>query len=332
MRAEIEPADRLKALSEADHRGACELADARDDAHRRDRCIAIGPRRRIEAGHGNRCKTLPAQARNSAAREVGVACRRGRKQAQPDTDAARNVYAGQQQAEADKLTQNGGERRAPDAHAKGEDEKRVERHVQHAAGDQPDHRIYRIALQAKLIVEHERRGHIRCADQNNAHIVERIGQNGVRCAEEMCERMPQQQPQNHDNAAGAECGEKTGRRHAFSLLAVLRAELTGNVVARALSEEKADRLDKRHERKHDTDCAGRARTEPPDKKSVGHVVNGCDQHADDGRHGHFTDQRLDWRLSHLNIFSSLCICLQQRYASFSLSKGDLPSRSWENSM
>ena len=113
---------------------------------------------------------------------------------------------------------------------------------------------------------------------------------------------------------------------------VLRAELTGNVVARALSEEKADRLDKRHERKHDTDCAGRARTEPPDKKSVGHVVNGCDQHADDGRHGHFTDQRLDWRLSHLNIFSSLCICLQQRYASFSLSKGDLPSRSRENSM
>ena len=215
---------------------------------------------------------------------------------------------------------------------KSEDEQRIERHVQHAAGDQPDHRIYRIALQTKLIVEHERRGHIRCADQNNAHIVECIGQNSVRCAEEMCERMPQQQSQSHNDAAGTECGEKAGRRHAFGLLAVLRAELTGNIVARALTEEKADRLDKRHERKHDTDRAGRARTEPPDKKSVGHVVNGCDQHADDGRDGHFTDQRLDRRLSHLNILASLCVCLQQRYASFSLSKGDLPSRSRESYM
>ena len=75
MRAEIEPADRLKTLSEADHRGACELADARDDAHRRNRCIAIGPRRCVQAGHGNRCKALPAQARNSAARQISIARR-----------------------------------------------------------------------------------------------------------------------------------------------------------------------------------------------------------------------------------------------------------------
>ena len=86
--AVVEAADRLKSLTEADHRRACELANAGDDAHRRDSRIAVGPRRRIEAGHGNRGQSLAAQARNAAAREVGVACRRGRKQAQPDADTA----------------------------------------------------------------------------------------------------------------------------------------------------------------------------------------------------------------------------------------------------
>ena len=39
--AVVEAADRLKSLTEADHRRACELADAGDDAHRRDSRIAV---------------------------------------------------------------------------------------------------------------------------------------------------------------------------------------------------------------------------------------------------------------------------------------------------
>ena len=115
------------------------------------------------------------------------------------------------------------------------------------------------------------------------------------------------QPDDHDDRARRERGEKAGRRHALGLLAVLRAELARDVIARALTEEKADRLNERHQRKHHADRAGRARAEPADKEGVRHVVDRGDEHADDGRHGHFADQRLDRGFGKLLIFAGLCV-------------------------
>lgn len=188
-----------------------------------------------------------------------------------------------------------------------ENKQRVKRDIEQAARNQPDHRIGRVALQPQLVVEHQRGGHPRRADQDQAHVVERIGKDGVGCAEQVAQRVPKHQPERQNDRTRAEGGEKAGRGHAGGLLAVLRAELARDVVARALSEEKADCLDRCHQREHHADRAGRARAEPADKERIRHVVNRGDEHADDGRHGHFADQRLDRGFGKLLIFAGLCV-------------------------
>lgn len=64
--AEIEAAHGLETLPEADHRGACELRHAGDDAHCGNGRVAIGTGSGVQAGDRNGRQTLTAQAGQAA--------------------------------------------------------------------------------------------------------------------------------------------------------------------------------------------------------------------------------------------------------------------------
>ena len=77
-----------------------------------------------------------------------------------------------------------------------------------------------------------------------------------------------------------------------------------------MAAEKAEGLDDRHQRERYADRRGSAGSDPGDEERVRHVVNGRNQHSDDGRNGHFADERLDRRLGHLDEFLFLCVGCQ----------------------
>ena len=78
---------------------------------------------------------------------------------------------------------------------------------------------------------------------------------------------------------------------------------SGGVVPRSLAEEEPDGLDNCHQGKGDTHrSGGTGGVEFADKEGVRHIVNGGDQHTDDGGNRQLADQLLHRRLRHLQEF------------------------------
>ena len=73
--------------------------------------------------------------------------------------------------------------------------------------------------------------------------------------------------------------------HAAGGHEVARAEAARDEVARAVPEEEADSLDDGHDREGDAHGGSGSRADLPHEVGVGHVVQGRDEHADNGGHG-----------------------------------------------
>ena len=97
----------------------------------------------------------------------------------------------------------------------------------------------------------------------------------------------------------------------------MAAQLAGDVVAAALTEEKAGGLDDGHQRKDYAHCAGgRVGMEHTHKKGVRQIVGGSHQHGDDGGNCHFTYQpshrfggqvMVFFLLQKIGFFQMLCL-------------------------
>ena len=120
-----------------------------------------------------------------------------------DPDIAAFAAADIQQAETDKLTENGGPTGAgnPKIHKLGQDQQGVENNVQHRAGGDTHHSVHSAALKAQLIVQHERSGHPRRAKEDHPQIILRIRKNGVRGAQQICQRLQKDLTGNADQKA-----------------------------------------------------------------------------------------------------------------------------------
>ena len=106
-------------------------------------------------------------------------------------------------------------------------------------------------------------------------------------------------------------GDKAGGGHPGGVLKVLRAQLPGDIVARAVAAEKAEGLDNGHQREDDAHRGGGAGVDFADEEGVGHIIEGCHQHTDDGRHRQLTDQLRDGGLGHsIKFLFSLFFCSQ----------------------
>ena len=233
-----------------------------------------------------------------------------------DADVPAPRTADQQDAEAHKLADDRRDRRPGDAHAEHEDKQRIQRDVEDAARRDADHRVGGAALEAQLVIEDERRGHVGRAEQDVPRVIPRVGQDRLGRAEQPHERVEEDKAEEGDESAHDQRREKPGRGHARGVPEILAAEAAGDVVARALPEHEPDRLDDRHQRKDNAHRARRAGTDPTDEKGVRHVVDRGDHHADDRGDRQRRDEPRNGRLGHSGEFVRLILVAVHETASF----------------
>ena len=227
---------------------------------------------------------------------------------QPDGDRAAAVRADPEQYEADELADDRRQRRAAHAHVEREDQQRIEADVDDRTGDNAEHRVNGVRLIAHLVVQHQRGGHVRRADEDEAHVIADVGERGLRRAQHVGQRIQPDQSHGHDHEAGDQRREEARRRHLLGVLVVVRAERAGDVVAGTMAKEEAHRLNDRHQRIDDADARCGARVlQHADEKGVGHVVKRGDQHADDRWNRQLTDELFDGGLGHPLEFLLLSI-------------------------
>ena len=83
--------------------------------------------------------------------------------------------ARQQQTEADELADNGSPGGTGNPQAKDEDQKRVQPDIQHRAAGNADHAVKGAALEAQLIIQHQRGRHPRSTQEDDPQISLGIG-------------------------------------------------------------------------------------------------------------------------------------------------------------
>ncbi len=262
----------------------------------------------VEADGGNGAQPLPGQGRQ-AAPDDGV------KVEPPEPDLSRinaNVgppeAPGQQQAEADKLTENGGPSGAghPEAHAKDHDG--VQNDVQHRPGGDAHHGIGGAALEPELVVEDQGGGHPGGAQQDHPKVGLGVGKDGVGGAEEVGQRREENLPQQADQRARDEGAAQPCGGHDAGLFIVLFSQLPGDIVAAAVAEEKSHGLDDGHQGENHADgSGGGVALQLSDKIGVRHVVKGSDQHTDDAGNCQAADEPLHRGLCHGNVFLFLFV-------------------------
>lgn len=63
-------------------------------------------------------------------------------------------------------------------------------------------------------------------------------------------------------------------------------KLARDIVARAMTKEEAESLDKEHQREHYTNSRRGLRVDTAHKECISHIVQTRDEHTDDRRHSH----------------------------------------------
>ena len=199
--------------------------------------------------------------------------------------------AQKQHAEGGQLAEDGGQSRPGHPHVQPEDQERVQPHVQHRPGGDAHHAVGGAALEAQLVVQHEGRRHIRGPQQDDPQIAAGVGEDGVRGAQQPGQRREKYLAQHQDDASGQKGQGHAGGGHFFGVGGFMAAQLAGDIVAGAVAEEEAHRLDHRHQGEHHAHRAGGAvAVELAHEIGVHHVVAGGDHHADDGGDRHFAHQ------------------------------------------
>ena len=218
-------------------------------------------------------------------------------------EVAALAAAHQQQAEADELADDGGKSRARDAHVHDKNQQGVQGDVQHSAAGDAHHAVGSAALEPELVVQHQGGGHPRRADEDDAHIGLRVGQDGVRGAQQIGQRFQKELAQNTEEQTHTQSGEKPGGCHVGGVIEVLFSQFPGDEVAAAVTEEKADGLDNSHQGKDHAHSAGSGiAVQFSHEKCIRHIVKGSDQHTDDAGKSQLADQSAYGFLCHFVEF------------------------------
>ncbi len=206
--------------------------------------------------------------------------------AQVDGDGAVAARVEPKDEKAHKLAEDGGQggSRHPHIEAPGEDENRVQDHVQDTAGGDAHHGVGSASRETKQVIEAQGSHHVGSTDENVPGIVHGKGTDGVGSAQQIHKRFQEKLPQKGKAEPHEHPGEEAGGGHGLSLLPLLLAQQPGGGVSRPVAEGKADGLDHRHKGKHHTHRPLGAFPQGANKISVGHVINGCNEHTDDGGH------------------------------------------------
>ena len=235
-----------------------------------------------------------------------------------DVDIAALGAASQQQAEADKLADDGRPARAgnPQIHTKNQN--RIQRNIQHCAADDADHGIAGASLKTQLVIQHQRSSHPRRAQQNDPQIILGIGEDGLGGAQKIRKRLQKDLTEDADHNAGCQSGEKSGGSHVGCFLIVFLTQLPGDVIAAALTEEEAHSLDNGHHGENHTHGTGSGiAVEFADEIGIGHIVEGRDQHTDDAGDSQLADQSAHRGLGHHFVFGFVCIhCSSPAFVKF----------------
>ncbi len=298
--SEVEAADRLEALAEANHGGCAKHHDALYHAHGGDGGIAKLSGGVTQANGGHRCQTLPGQRGKPALDNRLVVGPLEFDPGDADTQAVAFIDTDVQQAEADELADDGGPSGTGNLHFAYQNQQGVQGDVQYRTGHDAYHGVHGVALIAQLVVQHQRGGHPRRAQQNHPEVVLGVFQHGIGGAKQISQGLQENLTQDANQDAGRQGGIEAGGRHVGSFLIVLFAQLPGDKVAAAVAEEEANGLNDRHHGEHHAHRAGGGvAVEHAHEEGVGHVVEGGYQHADDAGDSQLADQLRDRRLGHL---------------------------------
>ena len=210
--------------------------------------------------------------------------------------------ARQQQAPREELAYGCGQRRSADAHAAAEYEHGVKHDIQYRATDDTHHAKPCIALQAKLVVERQGRHHERCGQHNVSQVVIGIWHHPLRSAEQPAEGRKVGQAQRGSEGADNQRCEEPDRSHARRRRHLFGPEGAADIVAAAMAEKEAQRLDKSHVCKGDADTGGPLGREAAHEGSIDNVVERRGDHRYDGWHGHPADQQPHRLRRHLGVF------------------------------
>ena len=197
------------------------------------------------------------------------------------------------------MGERGGQGRARDPEMEPEDEQRVQRDVQKAAGGEAHHGKRRLALEPQKVVHGKAGAHQRRSQQNEAGVILRIGQNGGGGAQRPHQRVQKQKAQNADHRAAPEREEERRAGKAVGAFGVLLAQKAAQGAARAHADHKAERLKDRHQAEHHAHRPrGAGGADLAHKKGVGQIIDRADQHAGDGGRRQCEDQFGDRGLGH----------------------------------
>ena len=186
---------------------------------------------------------------------------------------------GQQDAEADALAQGGGNTGPGSAQPEHEHEQRVQRDVQHAAGDQTDHGKTGFALIAQDVVHHQAGDHQRGGNKDGPRVGAGVGQDGLGAAQQHHEVGQGAKARHGQHHAKHQSREKAGGRKPGGGGGVAAAQAAADDGAGPVAQHKAQRLDDGHQAGNNAHGTGRTGGDLAHKKGVGQIVNAGDQHT-----------------------------------------------------
>ena len=118
--------------------------------------------------------------------------------------------------------------------------------------------------------------------------------------------------QNCNQQSDDQSRKKCNRSHLFGKLPLSGADGTCNVIAASHTDHEGQGLYDRHGRKYDADGTRSTGTKLTYKKGISHIINRCDQHADNGWHSQLWNDPVDWCICHLIILIVNSCCIRHR--------------------
>ena len=314
--AVVEPAHRLEPLPEPDESGAGELGDAAHHGHSRDGGVPIGVSDNVQSHAGHASQPLAEQGRQAAPGDLLETLGRKGHAAQADGNAPGDPGPHKQQDEADELADDGGQRRAGNAQIQDENEQRIQGNIDEAASGDADHGKESVALEADLVIQHQLGCHVGGPQQNDTQVILGERKDRLGGTQQAGEGIQEKEPEDRDQKPQAQGHKEAGGGQLFRRLGIFGAQLAGDGVARAVAAEKAQSLNDGHHRENDPYGGGGAGTQLPHKEGICHIVEGCNEHTDDGGHGQPPHQPRDGVFRHHAEFFFLRHFFRHKIVSF----------------
>ena len=297
------PDDRLAALVHAARDGVGQIEQPPGNAHGGDGGIAPNAGRPVEHHVGHHVAAVAAQAGEAHHKDIAVV--RDIPADEPDREMHLG-FAPQVIAELDgkrhRLAERRGRRRAGDAPVKHKDEQRVQRHIEHAAGDLAHHALPAFALGAKALAEHKAADAEGRGDKNKPAIGQRIGHQRPGGAQKPHQALPRRQAHRRDQQPHGQRQKKGGAGDGIGMAVFPGAQHTGHQAGRAGAEPEPQAVEHHHHREHHTHRRRGAGADAPHKKGIGHVIDAHDKGGDHGGDSQRDNQPAHRGVGHFIIF------------------------------